>query len=73
MPRCPVCDAAVSLDTTPTAPFCSDRCRLVDLGRWLDEAYALPERRGPGADDDGEGGSTTGERGRGETEADEEG
>lgn len=24
-------------------PFCSDRCRLIDLGRWLDEGYALPE------------------------------
>jgi endogenous inhibitor of DNA gyrase (YacG/DUF329 family) len=22
-------------------PFCSDRCRLVDLGRWLDERYGL--------------------------------
>jgi endogenous inhibitor of DNA gyrase (YacG/DUF329 family) len=32
----------VSLDQTPTAPFCSDRCRLVDLGRWLDEAYGMP-------------------------------
>ena len=42
MPRCPVCDAAVSLDQTPTAPFCSDRCRLVDLGRWLGGHYAIP-------------------------------
>jgi uncharacterized protein len=71
MPRCPVCDATVSLDTTPTAPFCSERCRLVDLGRWLDEAYALPERRGPGADD-GEGDDEAVERGRGEAEADDE-
>ena len=39
MPRCPVCDATVSLETTPTVPFCSDRCRLIDLGRWLDESY----------------------------------
>ncbi|MBL6830741.1 MAG: DNA gyrase inhibitor YacG, partial [Pirellulales bacterium] len=31
VPQCPVCNAAVSLETTPTAPFCSDRCRLVDL------------------------------------------
>lgn len=51
MPRCPVCDADVDLMATPTVPFCSDRCRLIDLGRWLDESYALPERRrrpGPG-------------------------
>jgi hypothetical protein len=43
MPRCPVCDAPVNLETTPTVPFCSDRCRLIDLGRWLDESYSLPE------------------------------
>ena len=23
-------------------PFCSERCRLVDLGRWLDERYGMP-------------------------------
>ncbi len=23
-------------------PFCSERCRLTDLGRWLDERYGLP-------------------------------
>ena len=38
MPKCPVCDAAVDLAQTPTVPFCSDRCRLIDLGRWLDGA-----------------------------------
>ena len=52
MPRCPVCDATVNLDTTPTAPFCSERCRLIDLGRWLDEAYSLPEQKQPEDDED---------------------
>jgi len=51
MPRCPVCDANVKLDATPdatpTVPFCSERCRLIDLGRWLDEAYAVPEKKQP--------------------------
>ena len=54
MPLCPVCDAKVTLDVTPTAPFCSERCRLIDLGRWLDEAYAVPEKK-PEDEDDGEG------------------
>jgi endogenous inhibitor of DNA gyrase (YacG/DUF329 family) len=49
MPRCPVCDASVDLATTPTMPFCSDRCRLIDLGRWLDESYAVPA---PAPDED---------------------
>ncbi len=42
MPQCPVCNAAVSLETTPSVPFCSDRCRLIDLGRWLEEGYGVP-------------------------------
>ena len=54
MPRCPVCDAHIDPETTPTVPFCSDRCRLIDLGRWLDEAYAVPENKPPAAEDDGE-------------------
>jgi len=24
-------------------PFCSERCRTIDLGRWLDEGYSLPD------------------------------
>jgi endogenous inhibitor of DNA gyrase (YacG/DUF329 family) len=52
MPRCPVCDATVDLVTTPTVPFCSDRCRLIDLGRWLDESYTVPVVR---KDDEDEG------------------
>ena len=52
MPRCPVCDASVDLAATPTVPFCSDRCRLIDLGRWLDESYTVPVAR---KDDEDEG------------------
>jgi endogenous inhibitor of DNA gyrase (YacG/DUF329 family) len=53
MPRCPVCDESVNLATTPTIPFCSARCRLIDLGRWLDESYGVPA---PLRDDDEEAG-----------------
>ena len=28
--------------TTEASPFCSPRCRLVDLGRWLGEEYRIP-------------------------------
>ncbi len=44
--RCPICDRKIEGQSTaewPEFPFCSRRCRLVDLGRWLDEAYALPD------------------------------
>jgi endogenous inhibitor of DNA gyrase (YacG/DUF329 family) len=42
MPTCPTCNGPVDLATAASPPFCCDRCRLVDLGRWLDEAHSLP-------------------------------
>lgn len=41
---CPICGQSftVSADRKPHLPFCSDRCRAVDLGRWFDERYAVP-------------------------------
>ena len=58
MPRCPTCDAVIDLAATPTAPFCCERCRLVDLGRWLDESYGVPQPP-PRADDDGDEAETS--------------
>jgi endogenous inhibitor of DNA gyrase (YacG/DUF329 family) len=44
--RCPICKAVVRAGRpeNPSAPFCSARCRDVDLGRWLDGAYSIPVR-----------------------------
>ena len=39
--RCPVCGRSFDPDQSPATPFCSVRCRQVDLGRWLDERYSL--------------------------------
>lgn len=33
-------------------PFCSKRCRLIDLGRWLGEKYAVPEEPGEAEEPD---------------------
>jgi len=42
MPSCPVCARKVGpLATNPGFPFCSPRCKQVDLGKWLDEAYRI--------------------------------
>ncbi|MGD1277364.1 MAG: DNA gyrase inhibitor YacG [Tepidisphaeraceae bacterium] len=51
---CPICKKEVTAADDPRAPnpffpFCSDRCRLVDLGRWLDEKYRIPLGRPPSA------------------------
>ena len=49
--HCPACDGPVAPRAENRAfPFCSDRCKLLDLGRWLDGDYRVPgERAGDGA------------------------
>lgn len=44
--RCPICKKVVreGRPANPAAPFCSARCRTVDLGNWLDGSYAIPVR-----------------------------
>jgi endogenous inhibitor of DNA gyrase (YacG/DUF329 family) len=40
-------------------PFCGDRCRLIDLGRWLGEKFSVPVQRSEDPDDlPEEGGGT---------------
>ncbi|MGE5486644.1 MAG: DNA gyrase inhibitor YacG [bacterium] len=39
--RCPICRKRVQ-PGTPEAPFCSERCRLIDLANWADEKYRIP-------------------------------
>ncbi len=48
--RCPICTAPTE---TAYRPFCSSRCRDVDLSRWLRGAYAIPGGQAA-ADEDGE-------------------
>ncbi|MHC4975575.1 MAG: DNA gyrase inhibitor YacG [Planctomycetota bacterium] len=37
---CPKCDSPVAEDAG-TFPFCSERCRLADLGQWFDGGYVI--------------------------------
>lgn len=40
--RCPQCGASMEYRTdNPARPFCSPRCKLIDLGAWADERYAI--------------------------------
>jgi endogenous inhibitor of DNA gyrase (YacG/DUF329 family) len=39
--RCPTCKKQVKSNDTDF-PFCSDRCRLIDLGKWASGAYVIP-------------------------------
>jgi len=41
--KCPTCSKQVEWSETSTyRPFCSDRCRLIDLGEWASEKHAIP-------------------------------
>lgn len=40
--RCPRCGRRVDWQGNPHRPFCSETCRLIDLGRWADESYRIP-------------------------------
>lgn len=39
--RCPRCRRVVSYKDNPYRPFCSKRCKMVDLGAWLREEYRI--------------------------------
>jgi endogenous inhibitor of DNA gyrase (YacG/DUF329 family) len=42
---CPACRQAFESDASRSMPFCSERCRLIDLGRWFEEQYSMPVER----------------------------
>ena len=43
MPRCPACRTEVKpRDENPAFPFCSARCREIDLGNWFVGSYRVP-------------------------------
>ena len=42
MHKCAYCGTSFDRAMTTAMPFCSERCRQIDLGNWLDESYGLP-------------------------------
>ena len=44
MVACPQCGELAEYSSTNTyRPFCSERCRLIDLGQWASENYRIPD------------------------------
>lgn len=41
--QCPICGKENEFFAEPVGPFCSQRCKLIDLGKWLDEDYRISE------------------------------
>ncbi|MBI2821251.1 MAG: DNA gyrase inhibitor YacG [Acidobacteria bacterium] len=46
MMRCAHCRSEISREGNPFFPFCSERCRLIDLDKWLSGDYVVPGRDG---------------------------
>ena len=40
--NCPRCGESTGYQGNPWRPFCSERCKLIDLGRWAEEKYVIP-------------------------------
>ncbi len=41
--NCPTCETAVEWSAASTyRPFCSERCKLIDLGEWVSENHRIP-------------------------------
>jgi endogenous inhibitor of DNA gyrase (YacG/DUF329 family) len=51
---CPICGKPMSsqMSEWPDYPFCTPRCRKIDLGRWLGEEYRVKSTEAPSSPDD---------------------
>ena len=49
---CPSCRKRFDQSTSDHPPFCSERCKLLDLGNWLDENYRIAGDPAPDAAED---------------------
>ena len=49
--KCPICGKPVEREGNAWLPFCSNRCKLVDLSKWLNEEYRVPSHD----EDEGDG------------------
>ncbi|MEJ2008351.1 MAG: DNA gyrase inhibitor YacG [Acidobacteriota bacterium] len=62
--RCPICKREIPYEGNPFRPFCSQRCKLIDLDNWLEGRYRIPDstgekqkRREPTSEENGENGN----------------
>ncbi|SPL71633.1 DNA gyrase inhibitor YacG [Acinetobacter stercoris] len=49
--KCPRCGQLTTWQGNDFRPFCSERCKLIDLGAWASEEYKLPTQDAPQAED----------------------
>lgn len=61
---CPTCGVTTTWEENAHRPFCSERCRMVDLGRWAAEEHRIPGEPAP------EAANEPGDRAEGQSERD---
>ena len=49
--NCPTCGKPSPVSKATHLPFCSERCRLIDLGRWLEEDHSVPASSSDSSED----------------------
>jgi endogenous inhibitor of DNA gyrase (YacG/DUF329 family) len=42
--KCPGCSKEFKYYSSKVRPFCTDRCKLIDVGQWLDDSYKISGR-----------------------------
>lgn len=56
MSKCPICNKdAKPRKENPSFPFCTPRCKTIDLGKWLNEEYRIPVEAPVDEEEDGSG------------------
>ena len=50
--RCPQCLKQTRWEGNPSRPFCSERCKLIDLGAWVSEDYRIAGEKKVGDDEE---------------------
>ncbi|MDY7032755.1 MAG: DNA gyrase inhibitor YacG [Thermodesulfobacteriota bacterium] len=50
--KCPRCGKETLWEQNPFRPFCSERCKLIDLGKWINGSFILPGESLNGDKDD---------------------
>lgn len=42
---CPICKKTTTWEENAWRPFCSEKCKLIDLGKWALEEYRIPDKK----------------------------
>jgi endogenous inhibitor of DNA gyrase (YacG/DUF329 family) len=45
--KCPTCGKETTHEGNPYRPFCSERCKLIDLGKWAGDEFRIPTKEIP--------------------------